>query len=164
MLQTRELRTTRRRWGILQNLTNFEFHSWGSVLSMCPCVCVTPEKCSIFFGFQMLPIFASVRSGWHVSVMSRPLSRPFQHKPPWHIVTNLGCDHQDPWPEALFQLGSCQNPGGTSMEERQCGLDGYITPYHVTMEAWTSHLRTAQVWVLGVLWESQRESDIWYDL
>lgn len=39
---------------------------------------------------------------------------------------------------ALFQLGSCQNPGGTSMEERQCGLDGYITPYHVTMEFWNS--------------------------
>lgn len=39
MLQTRELRTTRRRWGTLQNLTNFEFHCWGSVLSMCLCVC-----------------------------------------------------------------------------------------------------------------------------
>ena len=56
MLQTRELRTTRRRWGILQNLTNFEFHSWGSVLSMCPCVCVSPLKSAAFsLGFKCCP-------------------------------------------------------------------------------------------------------------
>ena len=36
---------------------------------------------------------------------------------------------------ALFRLGSCQNPGGINMDERECGFPGYITDTHVTMEA-----------------------------
>lgn len=47
----------------------------------------------------------------------------------------LSFDNFDSDSEALFQLGACQNPGGNSMEERQCGLEGYVTPFHVTMEA-----------------------------
>jgi len=40
--------------------------------------------------------------------------------------------------QAYFLLGSCQNPPGNSMEERQCGLEGFVTKHHVVMEVWGS--------------------------
>jgi len=40
--------------------------------------------------------------------------------------------------QAYFLLGSCQNPPGNSMEERQCGLEGFVSKHHVVMEVWGS--------------------------
>ncbi|CAK9114059.1 Zinc finger CCCH domain-containing protein 55 [Durusdinium trenchii] len=111
---------------------------WPAATALPPCfpdAVPASQRKNITIAGQSMPV-GSLRMGWDSAKFLQHLFEILVTEKMGYNIEDLGVANNAQ--TALFLLGNCQNAGGNTMDERQCGLPGYVTRTHVTMEFWNS--------------------------